>query len=137
MTRKRINLLLAGLMCLTPLSSFFSVICHGSDGHVAVEVPVHSHCACPEPGVENNDNATGVVVASSSGHGHCNDTALATSYIVTARRDINFSIHHVFLTHPVLKSISSPFTFFFEHSVARSNECTPFFTPLRTVILLV
>lgn len=137
MIKKRMALLLVGLVFISPLSSFFTVICQGSDGHVAVEATVHNHCDCPdEPSDVENQIKDTRIIGSSSEHGHCDDMSAAENFIVPTRKNSKLSTHNVFIPSPVLKSIPLPSTFIFEHPAARSNECFPFFAPLRTVILL-
>ena len=137
MVKKKINLIVAGFMCMSPLSGLFTVICHGADGHVAVEVAVHNHCACPEPsGVENHDKSTKGIIDSSSDHGHCNDTAAISNFIAPVRKTINFSGQPFFLAPPVLKTMSLSSPFFVSQSGVRSSECLAFHAPLLTIILL-
>ena len=121
---------------MSPLSGLFTVICHGFDGHVAVEIADHNHCACPEPDDSVSNDSMGMVIVSTSDHGHCYDTATDSHFIAPVRKNSNFNTHKDFVVDHELKSISQPAPFIFEPSSERDNACLPFYAPLRTVIML-
>ena len=137
MPKQKMIILLIGLTCFSSVSSFFTVICHDSDGHIAVEPVAHNHCECPESGkVSNQDRNAGLAIDSCNCHGHCTDTTATPNYIVSARKNVKPSTHKVFTANLTLKSISAHTAFFFKHMAVQSYELSSFYAPLRTVILL-
>ena len=137
MLKRKMTILLLGLMCFSSISGFFTVICYGSDGRVTVAPIVHNHCKCSKT-AENadQDNFDGTAIGSYNGHGHCKDTLLTSSFIVPTRKNIKLSPCRVFTANIFLKSISTHATSFSVYSVLQSNELSSFFVPLRTVIIL-
>ncbi|WP_169853165.1 hypothetical protein [Anaerohalosphaera lusitana] len=74
-------MLLIVLIFCSPFAGF-AVLCHGSDGHVAIEAPGHDHCHCAESDSAGGDHAAehnGSTIASS--HDHCNDSLLTADAI--------------------------------------------------------
>ena len=139
MPKQKITLLLIGLMCFSSISGFFTVICHGSDGHVAVEPVVHNHCECSESGENGHrDRPAGTAIESSGDHDHehCTDTIAASNYIVSARKNLKLSAQKVFMAILSPKSVSTHTLSVFGHPVVQSHESFSFFAPLRTIILL-
>ena len=133
------TLLLIGLMCFSSVSGFFTVICHGSDGHVAVEPVVHNHCECSESGESDHRNRPAGTAIESSGdhnHKHCTDTIAADNYIVSARKNIKLSTHNVFTAMVFSKTIPSRPLSVSGRQATQGDEYVSFFAPLRTVILL-
>jgi hypothetical protein len=87
MMKDKIITLFIAFLCVGFLTSSFTVICHGSDGHIALEPVVHNHCLCPE----SNENAppvdsTDSLVLFSNDHNHCTDILAASSIIISIRK---------------------------------------------------
>lgn len=129
--------LLIGLMCFGSISGFFTVICHGSDGHVAVEPVVHNHCDCSESGESGHQDVfSGLTIESCSSHEHCTDAIVSSNYIVSARKNIKPQLVKVFVQSPCQKSTSNKITSSFGHPLSWNTELSSFFRPLRSIILL-
>jgi len=70
MQKQKVTILLIGLMCFSSVCGFSTVICRGSDGHIAVEPVVHNHCECPETTLaDHQDKVAGAAIVSSADHG--------------------------------------------------------------------
>jgi len=137
MPKQKVTILLIGIVFLSPLSGFLTVICHGSDGHIAVEPLVHNHCECPEIGeAEHQDKIAGSSIESAADHGHCKDSIATSGLIFSTRKNVKTSIYKVFSANLFLKSNSTLSRSFFGYLSTRSHELSSFFTPLRTIILL-
>ena len=131
------TILLTGLMCFSSINGFFTVICHGSDGHIAVEPVIHNHCECPETSESGHqDMFAGIAVKSCRDHGHCADTIVTSDYIVPARKNIKSQLAEVFVQSPHQKSISNQMTSSFGHSFSWDTELSSFFRPLQSIIIL-
>lgn len=131
MIKNKVITLFIALMCVSPISCFFTVICRGSDGHVAVEPVIHNHCEHPE----TDNNFAGVAVDSSTDHGHCKDSIITSNVIIPARKNLKLSSDKVFTANIFLKS-NTTHTSSISSLALRSYELSSFFAPLRTVILL-
>ena len=137
MLKRKMTILLLGLMCFSSISGFFTVICHGSDGRVTVASIVHNHCKCTKTEETGDQNkSVDRAIDSYLGHGHCKDTLLTSSFIVPTRKNIKLSPCGVFTANIFLKLLSTHATSFSVYSVLPSNELSSFFVPLRTVIIL-
>ena len=137
MLKQRVTILLIGLMCLSSVSGFFKVTCHGSDGHVAVEPVFHNHCECPEPEHTDNRNDSSESGADFSfEHSHCKDTITASDFYVLAQKNQKTTLLKIITTNYFLKSVSSNISLHLRYSDTRHDQFSPFFTHLRTVILL-
>lgn len=135
MLEKKVTILLIGLMCFGSISGFFTVICHGSDGHVAVEPVVHNHCQCPETGDE--DKHGNIAITASDDHGHCRDSIASPDVIIPTRKNVRLSTHKVFTNNLALNPISTSPPSVFSRFTARGDDLSSFYSPLRTVVLLV
>jgi hypothetical protein len=134
MLQRKAIICLLGLMCFSPVSGFLMVICHGSDGHMAVELAVHDHCECPEAG--SSGEFAFVAVGSQTDHEHCEDTIATSSVVVGVRKNIKQSIHKILTANLSPESDTSDSSF--NHSLARRGcGLSSFYRPLRTVIILV
>jgi hypothetical protein len=125
------TLLLIGLILVSSISGSLTVVCHGADGHVAVEPLVHDHCECPETDLPKNPVSIGSDCLDS--HGHCTDYDPA-SHLITPTKQ---STHQGFtpaLTGYVDSLIHS---YFLSKLTSQDDHLPAFYTPLRTVILLV
>ena len=137
MLKQKVTILLIGFMCFSSVSGFFTVICHGSDGHIAVEPVDHNHCQCPETAqTGHRDKFSWAAIGSSADHDHCVDSIATSNIIIPARKNVRLSTHKVSTANLALKSNSTSSTSFFGHWAARGYDFSSFFTPLRSVILL-
>ena len=135
MLKQKVTILLIGLMCLSSVSGFFMVTCHGSDGHVAMEPVFHNHC--PETDHTGNQNNSSESEADLHfRHNHCIDTIAASYFYVLSQKNHRNSLLKVVTMNYSLKSASSNISLHLRDSDAKHNQLSPFFTPLRTVILL-
>ena len=137
MLKRNATILLIGLMCFSSASGFFTVICHGSDGHVEVEAASHNHCPCPENGDNDQKNtpADHHATAMSASHGHCKDTLLTSNVVVPVRKKVSQSVYKIFTANISLDTNTAPAASTFSPA-SQSYILTPFHAPLRTVILL-
>ena len=137
MPKRKVTTLLIGLMCFSSVSGFFTVICHGSDGHIAVEPVVHNHCQCSETGETGDEDKYGRnAISASNGHGHCRDSIAFSDVIIPARKNVGLSTHKVFTNNLVLKPISTSTPSVISRFTAQNEGLSSFYAPLRTVILL-
>lgn len=127
------TVLLAGLICVSSGSGFFAVICYGADGHVAVEAIVHNHCACPQP---DESNSAKTFIGLYAEHEHCKDT-LAPSNPLLVKHKSKYSSGNIFSTTLVVKHAAVCDYPFLGRFADQSNPFPSFYTPLRTVVLLV
>ena len=124
-------------MCFSSVSGFFAVICHGSDGHIAVEPVPHNHCRCPEPDERGNQDELGrSVVALSTDHKHCRDVPADSDVIFSVRKNEKTSTYKAIAAKLFVKSILGRTTSFTKCPCARCSEESSFFGPLRTIVLL-
>ncbi len=131
------TLLLIGLMCFSFINGFFTVICHGSDGHVAVEPVIHNHCECSESDESGHQDIFAWLASEScSDHGHCTDTIVSSDYTVSARKNIKPQLAKVFVQILCQKSTSNQITSSFRHLLSWDAEFSSFFRPLRSIIIL-
>jgi hypothetical protein len=137
MPKRITTIMLIALMCFSSASGFFTVLCHGSDGHVEVEVASHNHCQCPE----NDDNdhkstpADHPSTALSASHDHCNDILLAPNILIPSRKNISKSAYKNFTANISLASVTDPEPSVFT-TTPLGHKPPPFHTPLLTVVLL-
>jgi len=137
MLKQKATMLLIGLMCFSSVSGFFKVTCHGSDGHIAEEPLFHNHCECPEPDPDDNLNNSSEFYADLSfEHNHCKDTITASDFYVIAQKNNFTSLLKIVATNSFFKSISFDISSHLRDSDTEHDRLSPFFTPLRTVILL-
>jgi hypothetical protein len=137
MLKQKITILLVTLICISFLGGLFTVICHGSDGHVAIETSVHSHCECPETDQNNERNKYGETTrVFSVDHEHCKHTTLAPNVLIPIRKNIKPAISKIFIAELTLKPVLAQTPSFFGCFAAYSSELSSFYTPLRSIILL-
>lgn len=138
MLKQKVTILLIGLMCFSSVSGFFTVICHGSDGHIALEHVFHNHCECPEFGETGNQNTfNGIAIDVSRDHDHCKDTIATSNFFISKRKNSKLLTLKVFTTNFPLKSVSPYITSPPGYLFMKLDALSSFFTPLRTLILLV
>ena len=133
MLKRKVTILLIGLMCFSSVSGFFTVICYGSDGHVAVESAGHNHCECDEN--EGQERAA-VRLIESADHDHCMDAIAISNITASTQKNIKLSTYKVFRATLFLQTVSTHTASGRGYSIATSDALSSFFTPLETVILL-
>ncbi len=137
MIKDKVIILLITLTCVSPMSGLFTVICYGSDGHIAVEPIGHNHCECPESAGGSGQKASSEAgIGFSCNHSHCKDTPANSSVVLSVRKNIKPKLAKLFVQGLYQKSISNHMTSSFRHSLLWNTELSSFFTPLRTIILL-
>ncbi len=137
MIKTKVITLLIALMCVSPVSGSFMVICYGGDGHVAVEPVGHDHCACAESEGSSHEKDSGESsIGCSSDHGHCKDVPASSSVVISDRKKIKSQISKVFGQSLCQRSFSNHMTFSFRYPITWNAELSSFFTPLGTIILL-
>lgn len=137
MLKRKVTILLVGLICVSFISGFSSVICHGPDGHVAMEPSVHSHCECSETGQNEKQNQyDGTTISFSVNHEHCKDTVVAPNVLLPIRKNVKPSTLKIFIAKLTPKPISVYAPSFLDRFAAHRSELSSFHTPLRSIILL-
>jgi len=136
MLTRKVTIWLLGLMCLSPVTGFLTVVCHGSDGHIGIESVTHNHCPCPETTeTGNQDKFAAPAIHSSADHGHCRDTTAASSIVISARKNVKLSTQKILISH-ISRKVDAADASSDIGLAAYSNTSSAFHTPLRTVILL-
>jgi len=137
MIKNKVITLLIVLMCVSPISGLFTVICYGSDGHIAVEPIGHDHCECPESEGGSGQKASSEAgIGLSCNHSHCKDSPANSTMVLSVRKNIKPQFDKVFVQSVYQKSISDHMTSSYRRSLLWNTELSSFFTPLRTIILL-
>ena len=137
MIKDKVITLLIALVCVGPISSSFTVICYGSDGHITVEPILYNHCDCPESDENGHQrDFNGSSILSSNDHSHCRDILATLSVVISVRKNIKTQLAKIFVQGLYQKSISNHMTSSFKHPLLWNTELSSFFAPLRTVILL-
>ena len=137
MLKRKVTIMLIGLMCFSSVSGFFTVICRGMDGHIAIEPLVHNHCRCSHNGeTEKNNDSEDSNIKFSATHTHCTDAVATSNYILPARKTSKHSLYKVFTVKLFLKSNSNAGESIICNLAAQSGQLHSFFTPLETIILL-
>jgi len=135
--KNKIITLLIALICVSPISGSFTVICHGDDGHIAVEPILHNHCECHESeGGSHQKDSSDSSIDFSTDHSHCKDTLAASGVVISVRKNTKTQLVKVFVQGLYQKSISNHMTSSFRHPFFWNTELSSFFTPLRTIVLL-
>jgi hypothetical protein len=135
MVKKTVTFLLVGLMAVSSMGGSLTVVCHGADGHIAVEPLVHNHCECPGQ-TDLPANPVSIGSDCSDGHGHCRDYVLASHLITSSNKTPKQSIDQTF-TSGMMQQVDS----LIHHSLlgkftSQDDNLPAFHMPLRTVILL-
>jgi hypothetical protein len=133
MFKHMLTLLLTELVAFGPVIGVFTVICHGSDGHVALEPLAHNHCDCHETDETSpikTDNGM------SGDHGHCTDVEVASG-VLFSERAIKQTLS-VFMTaaNSAFLSFTGQNEILFGINTPPDKDFISFHTPLRTIILL-
>lgn len=138
MTKQKLTILLIGIMCLSPVSGLCAVLCHCSDGYVAVTPLFGSLCECPQSDVNGiaarlSDES---FIESSNDHDCCKDSVAPSNIIVFTQKNTAFPISKVITAYVLVKPISSQTSHLTGSLSAGCTKLSSFFLPLRTVILL-
>lgn len=137
MIKQKIIILLSVSICFSPVNGFFTVICHGANGHIAVKPIWHNHCQCPEShGIGNQKDLHESGIHLSNAHSHCKDTLTTSGLAISVRKNIKPQLTKLFVQSLYQKSIPDHITSSFRLPLLGNTEFSSFFTPLRTVILL-
>lgn len=137
MLKRKVTILLAGLMCISFVNGFPAVICHGPDGHVAIEPPAHNHCECSETAQDEKQTTyTGATIDFSANHEHCKDTVVIPNVLLTIRKNVKPSTSKIFIAKLTPKAILAYTHSFLSRFATQSGELSSFHTPLRSIILL-
>jgi len=137
MIKHKIIILLSVSICFSHVNGLFTVICHGANGHIAVEPVSHNHCECHESdgsGHQKEISESGIDL--SSEHSHCKDTLAASGVVFSVRKNTKTQLDKVFVQGLYQKSISNHMISSFRYPLLWNTELSSFFTPLRTVIIL-
>ena len=138
MIRNKLINILIGLMCVSLISGSFTVICHGSDGHHAIEPVLHNHCECPESDTgdkHGHDNSS--VSFNSTDHNHCKDVPASSIFSISLRKDNKSRIEIIPVRSLYQNETSDYMLSCFRCTLSRNVDLSSFFTPLQSVILLV
>jgi len=137
MIRQKIITTLIGLMCFSLISGSFTVICHGSDGHQAIEPVLHNHCECPESDVsDQHKDERGSGSFLSTDHNHCKDVPATSIFSISLRKNNNFQYDKILVKSLYQNETSGYMLSCFRCSLSRNVDLSSFFTPLLSVILL-
>ena len=132
MIKDKLLILFIALMCVSPVSSSFMVICYGNDGHVSIESADHDHCDCP--GSEAPSHEQEFSNGLSSDHSHCKDTLAASSIVISVLKKQKLA--KVFAQNLYQKPISARIKSSCERLFSSNTELSSFFTPLRSIVIL-
>ena len=137
MIKQKTIILILVLMCFSPISSLFTVICYGSDGHIAVEPILHNHCDCHESeGGSHQKDSSESGIDFSSQHSHCKDTLAASDLATSVRKNFKPQLAKVLAQSLYQKSVYDHTISSFRNTLLWNTEFSSFFTPLESVILL-
>ena len=136
MLKQKIIISLVALMCLSQASGFLTVICHGLDGHTAVELVAHDHCSCPEENqADHQDSFVAQTIHSSTDHEHCRDTVATSGIVTPVRKNVKLSTQKILVSH-VSPKLYTADAYYDIGLAAHTNKSFSFYEPLRTIILL-
>ena len=133
---KKMIILLLALMYFIVGSGFFMVVCHGYDGHIAIEQVVHNHGWHSEDGGISEQSLVGKAVIGYSDHTHCKDSLITSTAVISIQKNVRYSIYKVITASFVLKMFSSQSSYLFSELVRQNCELSSYHRPLRTVIIL-
>jgi hypothetical protein len=137
MIKDKVITLLVAMMCVSPMSGSSTVICYGSDGHIAVEPILHDHCDCPESDEDDHRiDSNSSLILFTCDHSHCKDLLAISSAVISDRKNDKPRLTKAFVQSFNQKSIPKNTTSSFTYPFFRDTELFSFFTPLRTIILL-
>ena len=137
MIRQKLITALIGLICFSLINGSFTVICHGSDGHQAIEPVLHNHCECPESdaGDQHGDGHSSVSFVSTD-HYHCKDVPASSIFSSLLRKDNKSRIELIPAKVLSQNETSGYLSSRFRHTLSQNIDLDSFFTPLQSVILL-
>lgn len=137
MMKHKIIILLSVSMCFSPVNGLFMVICHGANGHIAVEPVFHNHCDCHEPeGGSNQKDSSESSIDFSSEHSHCKDTLAISGLVISDRKNIKPQPAKLSAQSLYQKSVYDQTISSFRNHLLWNTEFSSFFTPLESIILL-
>ena len=139
MRTRKITFLLIGLILISSLSGYNTVICYGSDGHICVESVNHSHC----DSIDENEHTLNINDIHSKfsdylsiSHSHCNDTLIKQYFYLTKSNQNN-------------KLISKAASFYIKNinyecvstnplivKIIKNQDISDFFIPLESIVIL-
>jgi len=133
MIKQKLTILFTGVMCISSLSSFSAVLCYRSDGRAAVEPVYHNQCVCPET---EEENSAQTATYESVSHQHCDDILLHSGLLFSSKNirllsEIQLAANLEPATFSMLSLFSSNIT------CCQNDILSAFYTPLRTIVLLV
>jgi hypothetical protein len=130
------NILVCGMLMVSLSQTF--VLCKGEDGHVNIEI-VNSECCNNRPnGVSHEASATSVKggFSTTNNCGVCVDNSITIESITDIRKSniVDSTIHASTINiHTAINSTD----FIGYHPVSEPFSPTGYFTPLRSIILLI
>jgi hypothetical protein len=135
MKKLRTTILIAALVGVVFSNSGALVFCQGHDGHAAIESAMHDHCSGDaEHSREHGHSDDAVYLAVT--HEHCRDTMLTTNIIASEKKKTSDDMNEVLASNVCqchrVKSAKAAH----RGHYCWNTESTPFFTPLRTIVLL-
>jgi hypothetical protein len=134
MNKFKTTILLAALAATVFSNCGALVFCQGDDGHAAIESALHNHCPSDaEHGSEHGHNDGAVHLAAT--HDHCKDTMLTTNIVVFKQKNTS-DMNEVLAINVCQYQVSSSTNTEPGGRYCWNIESTPFFTPLRTIVLL-
>ena len=137
MCKRNVTVLIIALMCFSPVTGSFTVMCHNADGHVALEPAIHNHCVCPDFGETALRNGFAESAAEPSrDHRHCIDIPLTSNILISVQKNHKLPINKVSICSAYQSEMNSYAASSFPCLFSRDAEWTSFFTPLRTIVLL-
>ena len=134
---QKVTIMLVVLICFNSMGGFLFSICHGSDGHVAIEALSHHHCNCEDSDKIYANRASLVTLnIYPAEHSHCKDFRLISNLLLEVRKNVKSFSSKVFYKSIFVRWI----TFFTQVDSCKSfldiNQLFSYHTPLRTIILL-
>lgn len=134
MLKKPITIMIVAIMCIAPFSGGFAVVCHGEDGHVAIEAAVHDHCS--EPEVEISHGHREQRSCRVNCRKHCSDSPMKSDIAISAKRKSQTETSQILMANVSLLKTSNPKTSETRDCFSWNVESTSFFTPLSSIIIL-
>jgi hypothetical protein len=133
MTRKELTIWLVGLLSVGPIGGLSTVICYGADGNIGIELYFHNHCRCPEG--DTTETAEEISIFTSQSHNHCLDIPINPTAVITKTRNnsLIYTANFGSVCQYGIQYNSSAY----EYSFSQTPIFESYFSPLRTIILLV
>ena len=137
MRKQIVTILLIGLLCFSHICGFSAVICHGSDGHDALELIGSMCCDLLEADVHSPSPSPNELCSSSKhGCGPCVDTPITTEAIEVVKRTDPVK-STIAALHVILTSTTGGYDFWgYQLASKLFASVNPCLDSLRTIILL-